>query len=799
MDIQLIRRSYFHSVVDQRLEKEESKKTKNASAFRDQFAYSSSSRVKRNGKSRYALPRLQKSAAASLYQSQHEFNPSPIIRGTTPTSTTMMSPGGVKLRGFQLYNLEHFASIARQSILTKKKTWQDMTREDTSSRHLVKREDIFDLQHCYNTAMKWNPDAPEADVDGDHVDAGDGIRKKKKIKKPVLSTATSPAIFTNEFNADYQAFQAQIKTLYSNQTLERTTDETTTTSSDMLQMTETFFTQQNQMLSRICFQQKWTDLVFGELVGQLQVSFLEQGNLAFHLRTEYGRLYFEFMDSHQQLIQLFHQTLEINRQNEIKIKTLNRAYEEAQDRAEGQYEGKIQQIQAQAEATRQECIAKQNDSTAQMMKMMETLKTLQLLCKKYREDSTFVHQMEVNDEMQKLKIRNAWMKEELDQLRPLVFEKERLTRDNKVLKTKTDQLESEHAEMQAQIQHQQHLIQELTLQQQELLAQQEMEKSSEPGDDASDERMTEHKNAPRAFHVSLAGEDESVLCIRCNQRLDAAQDASSLDAAAYGTAESMTMNGGKKSKRIQCRVYRTFLPSLNGARPIQATEWTLGCIRAILNAKQIEDCVALRQGKLRLSMPEFVYAWFGLSMTELDDIQDEDVKEKRMIEADGLRWAFYYGLKHLSKDYLEAVMCFTLLDEKYGEDELVFTLYCLRIAQRFLFDHSDDAADDGIHVPLELADIATYGQFIQWYQRQAKDDGVVPTLAKRLVIPLAIASHVTRMILSKATVEEQREFDAQLQEAATCPEGSTGTSVVDIYFWLKLMLQVRGYTKVRSA
>ena len=54
-------------------------------------------------------------------------------------------------------------------------------------------------------------------------------------------------------------------------------------------------------------------------------------------------------------------------------------------------------------------------------------------------------------------------------------------------------------------------------------------------------------------------------------------------------------------------------------------------------------------------------------------------REALQADSDEDRWALYYGVKNLSRELPEARLFYNFLDEKYGEDELTFFLYCLRV------------------------------------------------------------------------------------------------------------------------
>lgn len=227
--------------------------------------------------------------------------------------------------------------------------------------------------------------------------------------------------------------------------------------------------------------------------------------------------------------------------------------------------------------------------------------------------------------------------------------------------------------------------------------------------------------------------NSSVVCVRCKQDLRAmsAKGGVTENSTRTLTVSSADVNGGDlsvdepssssnqlqiKRKRIQCLYFRILLPNLRGRRPQREPAWTFSCMRAILFAKQIDDTMCRRSGGAfpsRIRMPEFVYAWFspwrpikdekleaeyGAAPAELPALKPDGDEsgaeggdaedagegqlvrsflsaEQRQMLADEERWCLYYGVKALvQQGYLEAKLFLSLLDEKFGEDELVFIL-----------------------------------------------------------------------------------------------------------------------------
>ncbi|KAL7468581.1 hypothetical protein ACHAXS_008809 [Conticribra weissflogii] len=105
--------------------------------------------------------------------------------------------------------------------------------------------------------------------------------------------------------------------------------------------------------------------------------------------------------------------------------------------------------------------------------------------------------------------------------------------------------------------------------------------------------------------------------------------------------------------RLNCHSFRYMLPSLEeGNRPpVRSPLWMKRCMKGILFSAlkdYASDLSANASDLIRTHFPEHVYVWFD---------NDED------------RWAFYYGLKKLSKCDSLAWIVYTLLDDKDGEEE----------------------------------------------------------------------------------------------------------------------------------
>lgn len=194
------------------------------------------------------------------------------------------------------------------------------------------------------------------------------------------------------------------------------------------------------------------------------------------------------------------------------------------------------------------------------------------------------------------------------------------------------------------------------------------ERMQNESDSAEETEMASPPLEKKASMNNMQNEEipivRSYLCIRCKETLDTAAD----------TDEAI--NGPPKPVRQECAAYRIMLPNLNGKRPMKERSWTFGCMRALLYAKLVDDSISSRAGRLRVRFSEFAFSWFSPTVEDGYDSNEMLAMEE---EADIHRWAMYYGSKSLAAEFPEAQIFYTLLDEKYGDDEMVFALYCLRV------------------------------------------------------------------------------------------------------------------------
>jgi hypothetical protein len=171
----------------------------------------------------------------------------------------------------------------------------------------------------------------------------------------------------------------------------------------------------------------------------------------------------------------------------------------------------------------------------------------------------------------------------------------------------------------------------------------------------------------------------ALLCIKCKKSLD---DLSNIRDAVLGSI--------KPTEKLMCQNFRILLPNLKGRRPSRDSVWVRKCMRGILMSKLREVCALMPLGLAGqvTGFPEFVYAWFepvilppsGALSVGGSSASKGSAASAAHLRADEDRWGFYYGVKAMSRENMEAKMLWSLLDEAQGEDGLAFVMTCLSVA-----------------------------------------------------------------------------------------------------------------------
>ncbi|KAF0718410.1 hypothetical protein AaE_010651, partial [Aphanomyces astaci] len=465
-----------------------------------------------------------------------------------------------------------------------------------------------------------------------------------------------------------------------------------------------------------------------------------------------------------------------------------------------EYETAIAALKDQMEHERAEADRKLFDAKEQIAKMSETMKTLNAIFKQMREDSDKVRAVELKETNEKLERKCSALDDEAKLLRPLVAQNRNF---QAALESQAAEMEAASTRLQelvASVEDKDRIIENLLHRQEQLLVKQDMmvDQQRTKGSGGNDAGGAE------ASHDDGANlPDASHLCTRCQMSL--LDDTSGNGGGGNNNYLGVATGGGSCSvgaqpiplarrrdgKRVQCLAYRILLPNLQGRRPTKDVSWTLGCMRAILYAKQLDDAICFHMGlPIRLRMAEFVYAWFA--PVDNPDLPS-DQRDAVYAQADEARWSLYYGAKLLSRDSTEAKVFLSFLDEKYGDDELVFGLFCMRVLDCLAGGELDWS-------PLRHS--MSYPLFNDEWAAHFNFTGESIQVPKVVWITLHHASLATAIVLAKATADERDAFDSNMKAMATLSlppsdrptrvvsfDGKNDGPMLDAFQWLNLMLQ----------
>ncbi|CEG44360.1 uncharacterized protein PHALS_00728 [Plasmopara halstedii] len=581
--------------------------------------------------------------------------------------------------GSRYYSIEKMSSRSLHATQNQNKTWlyipgfgerglgtRGMEKTDvTCVDRPCRRVDLLDLEQCFDTAIQF--------IDkNEHID----IASEEKLSM---------------LDQDYMAIYAHIKQRYSVEAGE--------TSSDSC-----------KKLAKVLFEQKWSDLIIGELESMLTNSFLEQGVVLGKARMVYAKTFFELENIYKLQWNLFLQEKKQVEDLRLQVHRIDEVHEENVQKIQKRNDAEMNKLQTAFESEKRDLEQQVIDLKEQMMKMSDTMKTLNAIFRQMREDTENVKAMELHEKYNKLEHKYERCHKETIQLRPVVQEKQ--------------QLESK--------------LEELTRDR-----------------DALRDKLTDLNNLCKQ---SLCIGDANKGSVDRVDNVDVA--------STYKTETHKPSN----ERRIQCLYYRVLLPNLNGYRPQRDVSWTLSCMRSIIYAKQLDNLMCKHTAglfPLRIRMPEFVYAWFS----PWRSLKTEKATSKRaewdtshaniQMQANEDRWCLYYGVKALVKQgYLEAKLFLSLLDERDGEDEHVFMLYCYHVL---------DITSEGQLNWGPLREKASYQIFSQQYDLllgtdQTKGPASRVRVPKKIWIPLKHASLATSIVLSRATEFERNVLFSKMTE-----------------------------------
>ena len=520
-----------------------------------------------NGKLQWKKPAMGGSASTPGLQSGGLSRaPSANSRSRTPNLAPPPSGGDAPAASSIDTELSH---AAVQSL---NNTWQYVGRVEAPFERPAMRNDILKLEDNFDSAME-------------HVDKGQDDAQGTGV---------------TVMDRDLMNIRGQVDSQYLNQT-----------------------DKQKEDLTACIYEQKWTDLVLGEMEDQLLVSCLEQGRLLRKLRARCAKIFGRQQELHNSCVQQLAgnmQQVEIYKHNMAELEEKQQHMEQRLTTAHTEQMDKMLQ---ELEDERAECKRQTADANSQVVKMSETLKFLNSIFKEMRKDTEQMRFADLRDAYSRLEAQVEEKNTELQKLRPLVSENEKLAMECKVQKMQLNDFTARTQALEMELVLKEKMCEELMARESERLSAQELRDQEE--EEEQEGALGEEKKSLKKKRVEEEEPDElkkyeevdgetlqdiadtfgfgvgglRMVNMRCNKALDAITDTSDLQ-------KSKT----EKKKRLPCTGYRLLLPNLMGYRPSREPGWVMCCMRSLVRGKMVSDTEATREGRLRERMPEFVYSWF---------------------------------------------------------------------------------------------------------------------------------------------------------------------------------------------
>eukprot|EP00948_MAST-09A_sp_MAST-9A-sp1_P000606 g606.t1 len=528
-------------------------------------------------------------------------------------------------------------------------------------------------------------------------------------------------------------------------------------------------------MNNALFEQKWVDLILGDLQQHIAVSFAEKGHLLGKLRIRMGSICRAFRDNHNQLVNYLSESFtKINRlidskgSLELQIKDLiaqqNSIKASTEKATEARMYAKVQKAEKDAESARQ-----------QQERLSKSLSVLQGMFQQFRNDSDAVRIADLRDTLSTLERKCQSQQSELETIRPnkKILEAANLKIEGQ--EERIARLEEELAECQQKLAQRDALCEELMAKESKRLSAVEVAMSSGLTKEEAENQYTmrvqkEEKEEKGTESVEISKEKATVvaesdvpasakvtqqqrliqgnatgashLCAKCRVSLEEDQNRAK---------DGDRVNTGKRE--VACKAYRLLLPNLMGYRPQREKSWTIRRIRIILRAKQRDDALKRQNRTPAAKFPVFVWSWFQ-PRTEAEQ-NDKSV----MYESDENRWALYYGCKALSKVLPEARLFYNFLDEKYGEDELSFYLHSVKVLDVFAQEFGGSNWGSGLEAAncseLEAED-QTYG---------------VPKIPEVVFVSMAAAKATINEVMKEVSQEIRTKIIEAISEKAVPSRG----------------------------
>lgn len=498
-------------------------------------------------------------------------------------------------------------------------------------------------------------------------------------------------------------------------------------------------------LAVILFHQKWTDLVTADAEAQVGVTFLEQGKLIGRLRAGHAKVFGEARDLIKILLAELSDTARRLDEREVELAEARQEIKNTEERMEGRYQARLNEVAAGIASERDAARSEAKDARDNADRMSETLRTLNGIFKQLRDDTDAMRDADLREVAGRLETRLQERERELNGMIHLKREAEELRGERDRSAKEAEALRKELEKTKAELADRSALCQQVMQRENERLVELELMAQSvamagvgaEDGPSAARKAssasvLSALKKRDTAEPSEKSGEEvdayeamfgkderrgrskppESMLCIRCQARLDDLADLEESDDEETKRQKAML------GKHPPAMYYRVMLPVLQpGIRPLRPAAWVRWVMRAILLTKFQADAIAVREGRARPRLPELAHSWFAPTVVQVavDAPEEPDATvppgsaappgavtaatttvgagRKAPAEMDGLvtlaeadecRWALYYGVRDLARESPEAKLFHNFLSEKYGEDEITFYLHCLRTVQESL-------------------------------------------------------------------------------------------------------------------
>ena len=355
-------------------------------------------------------------------------------------------------------------------------------------------------------------------------------------------------------------------------------------------------------VARIWCEQKWADLVAGELSRKMASTAVEHGALVARLRHRYAGLVDRALRLHSDALWQLDAAAAsvVARREALADEALKSAARlDARDAEIAALRAKVDELERRRDADAAEARAEAEEKLERTRVALDAMKDL---FHDLSKDKSTTGAIDLRDAAARMESELALASDELKDLRCLRDEaataKKEVASARVELRAKRRAMEMQNRDLQERAD----MVNELMMDKGELAAyvagdraKQEEEKTLKGG--AKQEGDVKDVTPPddvedAAQAASKQIEDHKVICVRCGRSLDNLEDVTRQQAA-------------ERTKRVRCLGFRMLLPELIDAAEARSHAWGQICMRAILVAKARSDAVQ-REEALCSRFPEFV-------------------------------------------------------------------------------------------------------------------------------------------------------------------------------------------------